>query len=46
MTYTDIPTSAVVKRHHPVYSGPADGAFLWLWQGVVALGAGTHMTTL
>lgn len=39
-------TLAVVERHHPVYSCPADGAFLWLWQGVVALGTGTHMTTL
>lgn len=38
--------SAVVKRHHPVDGGPADGTLLWLRQGVMALGAGTHVTAL
>lgn len=46
LSLTCISTLAVVKRHHPVYSRPADGAFLWLWQGVVARATGTHMTTL
>lgn len=40
------PTLAVVKEHHPFYLCPADGASLWLGQGLVALGAGTHVATL
>ena len=39
-------TLAVVQRHHSVYSCPADGAFLWLWQGVIAPSTRTHVTTL
>ena len=36
---------AVVERHHPVYSRPADGTLLWLCQGLVALKTGTHVST-
>lgn len=39
-------TLAIVQTDHPVYRRPADGTFLWLGQGVVALGAGAHVAAL
>lgn len=45
-SYSHFCTLAVEKRHHPVYCRPADGAFLWRWQDVIALGTGTHVATV